>query len=175
MRIPTEALEREQFYLDLIEKCSVSMNQRKADYLGLRSWYLFGNGLDSAPALYNKIYPHIDQLTSFLYSAETTRFSIVTGASVPDAEHSKIPVLTRALNDEWANSNADQVFAQATSWALCYNTTFIKHSLFNFFKSDWCVVSLLNTNTMIPRINLITVGKCTGLVNTNDFLYSLVV
>lgn len=126
MRIPTEALDREQFYLDLMEKCQVSMNQRKSDYLGLRSWYLFGNGLDSAPALYNKIYPHIDQLTSFLYSAETTRFSIVTGASVPEQEHTKIPVLTRALNDEWANSNADQVFAQATSWALCYNTTFIK-------------------------------------------------
>lgn len=126
MRIPTEALAREQFYLDLIEKCEVSMNERKADYLGLRSWYLFGNGMDSAPALYNKIQPHIDQLTSFLYSAETTRFSIVTGASVPDQEHSKMPVLTRALNDEWANSNADHVFGQAVSWAMCYNTTFIK-------------------------------------------------
>jgi hypothetical protein len=126
MRIPTEALAREQFYLDLIEKCEVSMNERKADYLGLRSWYLFGNGLDSAPALYNKIQPHIDQLTSFLYSAETTRFSIVTGASVPEQEHNKIPVLTRALNDEWSNSNADQVFGQGVAWAMCYNTTFIK-------------------------------------------------
>lgn len=126
MRIPTDHLEREQFYLDLIEKCEVSLNSRKADYLGLRSWFMFGSGLDSAPAIYNKIQPHIDQLTSFLYSAETTRFSIVTGAAVPDAEHTKIPVLTRALNDEWANSNADQVFSQAVTWSLCYNSTFIK-------------------------------------------------
>ena len=71
MRIPTNALDREEFYLDLIKKCLVSREERKVDYASLRSWYLFGNGPDEAPAIFNKIYPHIDQLTSFLYSAET--------------------------------------------------------------------------------------------------------
>lgn len=126
MRIPTDLIEREEFYLDLIEKCLVSRENRKTDYDSLRSWYLFGNGPDEAPALYNKIFPHIDQLTSFLYSAETTRFSINAGASVKKGEYSKIPVLTRALNDRWLDSNADQKFALATTWALCYNSGFIK-------------------------------------------------
>jgi hypothetical protein len=126
MRIPTNPLERELFYLDLIQKCLVSREDRKVDYASLRSWYLFGNGPDEAPALYNKIYPHIDQLTSFLYSAETTRFSINIGASVKESEHAKIPVLTRALNDKWLDTNADQKFALATTWALCYNSGFIK-------------------------------------------------
>ncbi len=126
MRIPSEPVERENFYLDLIHKCAVSMPERRTDYGGLRSWYLFGNGPDEAPAMYNKIFPHIDQLSSFLYSAETTRFSIDLGAAVPDEEQVKLPVLTRALNDEWLNSNADQVFSTAVSWALCYNSTFIK-------------------------------------------------
>ena len=126
MRIPTEPLDREYFYLDLIQKCLVSREDRNPDYSSLRSWYLFGNGPDDMPALYNKIFPHIDQLTSFLYSAETTRFSINLSASVPEEEHSKIPALTRALNDEWLSSNADQVFSTATTWSLCYNTTFIK-------------------------------------------------
>lgn len=126
MRIPTNPEDREYFYLDLIQKCMVSREERKTDYGSLRSWYLFGNGPDEAPALYNKIYPHIDQLTSFLYSAETTRFSINTGAAVPDAEQTKVPALTRALNDEWLNSNADQVFASAVTWALAYNSTFVK-------------------------------------------------
>jgi len=80
MRIPANPIDRHRFYLELIEKCLVSREQRKVDYSSLRSWYLFGNGPDEAPALYNKIYPHIDQLTSFLYSAETTRFSINLGA-----------------------------------------------------------------------------------------------
>jgi hypothetical protein len=126
MRIPTDPAAREEFYLDLIQKCMVSREERKADYSSLRSWYLFGAGPEESPAHYNKIYPHIDQLTSFLYSAETTRFSINLGASVPDMEHTKVQILTQALNDEWLNSNADQVFSMALTWALCFNTTFIK-------------------------------------------------
>jgi len=131
MRIPTKPQDREIFYLDLIQKCTVSREERKADYGSLRSYYLFGNGPDEPPALYNKIFPHIDQLTSFLYSAETTRFSIQLGAAVNDMEHIKVPTLTRALNDEWLNSNADQVFSSATTWALVYNSCFVKLILNN--------------------------------------------
>jgi len=126
MRIPKEPVQRELFYLDLIQKCLVSREERRPDYASLRSYYLFGNAPSESPAIFNKIYPHIDQLTSFLYSAETTRFSINLGAAVNELEHRKIPVLTRALNDEWLNSNADQVFSQAVSWSLCYSSTFVK-------------------------------------------------
>ena len=126
MRIPTKDLEREFFYRDLIEKCMVSLIERKGDYASLRAWFLFGAGPDENPALFNKIYPHIDQLTSFLYSAETTRFSINVGASVAGQEHTKIPRLTMALNDEWLNSNCDQVFSSALTWTLVFNSTFIK-------------------------------------------------
>jgi hypothetical protein len=92
----------------------------------LRSFFLFGAGPDEPPCIFNKIYPHIDQLTSFLYSAETTRFSINVGAAVPDQEQIKVPRLTLALNDEWLNSNADQVFSSALTWSLVFNSTFIK-------------------------------------------------
>jgi len=126
MKIPKALLDRDEFFRDIIYKCEVSLASRKVDYASLRNWYLFGNGPDEAPALYNKIFPHIDQLTSFLYSAETTRFSINLGASVPDNEHKKIPVLTKALNDEWLNSNADQVFSTATTWSLVYNSAYVK-------------------------------------------------
>ena len=126
MRIPSNELLREQFYRDLIEKCMVSLQDRKGDYASLRSWFLFGSGPDESPTIFNKIYPHIDQLTSFLYSAETTRFSINVGASVPDQEQIKVPRLTLALNDEWLNSNADQVFSSALTWSLVFNSTFIK-------------------------------------------------
>jgi hypothetical protein len=126
MRIPPNNDERENFYLELMNKCMVSREERKSDYGTLRSYYLFGAGPEEPPAFFNKIHPHIDQLTSFLYSAETTRFSISMGAAVPDVEHRKTPVLTNALNDEWLNSNADQVFSTALTWSLVYNTTFLK-------------------------------------------------
>jgi len=126
MRIPNKHEDREFFYKDLVEKCMVSLPERKGDYSSLRSWFLFGAGPDESPAQFNKIYPHIDQLTSFLYSAETTRFSINLGAGVPDSEQVKVPRLTQALNDEWLNSNADQVFSSALTWSLVYNSVFVK-------------------------------------------------
>lgn len=126
MRIPSDPLHREQFYLDLIDKCFVSVEERKADYATLRSYYLFGSPPEEPPALFNKIFPHLDQLTSFLYSAETTRFTINVGAEVSPLEHRKIPVLTNLLNDEWLNSNCDQVFSTALTWALAFGTTYVK-------------------------------------------------
>lgn len=126
MRIPEDSTLREQFYLDLIQKCGVSGAERKGDYAVLRNYFLFGSGPEEAPAIFNKIYPHIDQLTSFLFSAETTRFSIDLGASVPPFEFRRVPVLTKALNDEWLNSNCDQVFSNALTWSLVFNSTFVK-------------------------------------------------
>ena len=126
MRIPSNNEDRENLYLDVMNKCLVSREERKGDYTTLRSYYLFGTSPEQPPAYFNKIHPHLDQLTSFLYSAETTRFSINLGAAVPIIEQDKTPVLTKALNDEWLNSNADQVFSMALQWALVYNTTYIK-------------------------------------------------
>ena len=126
MRIPHGDDDRENFYLELMQKCLVSKEERRADYSSLRAYYLFGAGPEAPPAYFNKINPHLDQLTSFLYSAETTRFSIALGAAVSPTEHQKTPALTQALNDEWLNSNADQVFSLALNWALVYNTTYIK-------------------------------------------------
>ena len=44
MRIPSQALARENFYLDIMQKCLVSRDERKPDYSNLRSYYLFGAG-----------------------------------------------------------------------------------------------------------------------------------
>ena len=126
MRIPNNPEEREFFYLDLINKCEVSKSERQGDYASLRSYFLFGAGPEESPAPFNKIGSHIDQLGSFLYSSETTRFNIALGAGVDDLQHRYVPALTQALHDEWNNSNADQVFATALTWSLVFNSTFIK-------------------------------------------------
>jgi len=126
MIIPKDPQERERFYLDLMRKCLVSRETRKADYTAMKSYYLFGAGPEDSPALYNKIYPHIDQLISFLYSADTTRFSINLGAEADESQYRFIPKLEQVLNDEWNNSNGDQVFGTALTWAMVYNSGFIK-------------------------------------------------
>lgn len=126
MRIPSNPVEREYFYLDLINKCNVSRDDRRSDYASYRSWYLFGASPEDAPAAYNKIYSHIDQLVSFLYSSETTRFNIALGAGVNPLEHRKIPALSQLMHDEWNNSNADKVFTEALTWSMCFGSCFVK-------------------------------------------------
>jgi hypothetical protein len=126
MRIPSNPLEREFFFIDIMQKCMVSVESRRSEYEGLKSYYLFGSGPNESPAQYNKIYPHIDQLAAFMYAADSTRFSINIGASQPKHYHKMVPVLTQALYDYWLNSNSDQVFGQALNWSFCYNTTFVK-------------------------------------------------
>ena len=126
MKIPSELSHRQDFFNDLVNKCLVSRESRKADYSSLRSWYLFGCGPEESPAAFNKIYPHLDQLVAFLYAADTTRFTLHLGATAPETEYAKIPVLVNALNDRWSDSGGDMMFMNALTWALVYDSTYIK-------------------------------------------------
>lgn len=127
MKIPKESIERLFFYEDIARKCLASRNNRRGMYQVYRSYYMNGSGTDSMyPAKYNKIYPHIDQLTSFLYAQETTRFAISMGASVDKMEYGKIAPLQQTINDEWNNTNTDITFGQALNWSLVYGSTFVK-------------------------------------------------
>ena len=126
MKIPKELNDREYFVKDLIEKCLVSRNTRKMDYNSLRSYYLFGAGPEESPAQFNKINPIIDQLISFLYAADTTRFTIELGPTAHENEYNKLTTLVAAINAKWMDSGGDKTFLSGLTWALAYSSSFIK-------------------------------------------------
>ena len=126
MHIPKTAEEKEVFYTDLIGKCTASRDRRAIDYALLRHYFLFGRGPEEDETPYNKIFSHIDTLTSFLFASETTKFSIQISEGTPESEYLRVKPLNRAMNNMWLSSNADQVFSQALTWALVYNSMFIK-------------------------------------------------
>ena len=126
MKIPKEPNERDQFYEDLIRKCTASQESRAQNYAMLRHYYLHGRSPDEDETPYNKIYSHIDTLTAFLFASETTKFSIHLPSGEPESEYLRLKPLNRAMNDMWLSSNADQVFAQAMTWSLVYGSMFIK-------------------------------------------------
>lgn len=127
MKIPTQADEREAFYWDVVCRCLVSRQDRKANYERLRNYFLFGCAPESSQALFNKINSNIDQLTAFLFAADTTRFSIRLGAGVDKPVFLPMvrPLVSR-LNDKWEDSNADIIFSNAVTWALVYDSMFVK-------------------------------------------------
>lgn len=126
MRIPIGLLDREIFYRQLIDDCNVTVEERRKEYEVLRNFYLFGCGPDEDEAPFNKIYPSIDLLTSFLFAAETTKFSTALGPDEDENEYEKLPVWNRSVYDEWVASNADIVFSMSLTWALVLNTSFVK-------------------------------------------------
>ena len=125
MKIPEEANERENFYWDLIQKCSYSSSERKPNYARLRNNFLFGS-TDGGSVSFNKIYPHIDLLTSFLFSIDTTRFSVELDADANEEEINKLNKSTKAVNEAWHKGNADIIFNSCLQWALVYNTMIVK-------------------------------------------------
>lgn len=127
MKIPSERGERMAFYEDIAHKCRASQGSRRRAYQSFRNYYMYGcDGSSQFPARFNKIYPHIDTLTSYLYSQETTRFATSLGVSVSNLEQKKLQPINRGINDEWNNSNTDITFGNALTWSLVYNTTLIK-------------------------------------------------
>lgn len=140
MKIPEGSKRRDkgrrlEFYKDLIERCRVSRVQRREQYTSRRFFWLYGTdgsyenedidlGLGPPPG--NKIYPHIDQLTSFLYAQDTTRFSVELGAGQKKLWQTWVPTLNRYVQGEWHDSNTDITYGTALQLALVYDSTFIK-------------------------------------------------
>lgn len=127
MKIPTKIGDRDQLYDEVSQACLVSQNDRAAFYERMRSYYLWGCDGTTDTAIFNKISPGIDQLASFIFSAETTRFGIVIGESADKKiELSKVPPLSRRLNAEWSDSNCDIQFGQSLRWSMAYGTMLLK-------------------------------------------------
>jgi hypothetical protein len=127
MLIPKGLDDRWAFYDATAQSCNASRGDRRRLYQTMRNYYMYGSdGSSQSPARYNKLYPHLDQLTSFLYSQETTRFATQLGASVSDLEMKKLAAVNKAINDEWNQSNMDITFGNALLWSLVYGSTFVK-------------------------------------------------
>jgi hypothetical protein len=126
MKKPESLVDREGFYQELIAKCIYTQEDRRKDYGNLRHFFLFGRGPDEAETPYNKVFPHIDMLSAFLFAAETTKFSVHLGPHISDHEYLRVKPINKAVNDMWLMSNGDQTFGQALSWSLVYNTMIVK-------------------------------------------------
>ena len=127
MKIPTDPNARFELYERLARECMVSQASRKAQYERWKRYYMFGCGEGSNPSqTINKIYPHTDQLTSFMYAQETTRFAIECGVSTSGLNLSMVPALNDKINEEWHSSDTDITFGVALTWAWVYGSMFIK-------------------------------------------------
>lgn len=131
MIIPADAAQAYAFYRETMQKCTVTRSERRARYNTLRMYYAYGADPSTTQGpVYNKIFSSIDQIASFMYSHETTRFTIELGESVSTepkvGETRKIPAMKHALSKEWNASNTDIIFGATILWAFALGSMFIK-------------------------------------------------
>jgi hypothetical protein len=132
MKVPESSVERLQLYVELIRKCTASREERRSFYRMMRAYYLFGTdeqGLQDMGGRYNKIFSHMEQLSSFMFSPETTRFNIDLGVSVPADEQFKVEAMTERLHEAWhgkSEGGIDDDFKIALEWSGVYGSMFVK-------------------------------------------------
>jgi hypothetical protein len=135
VKIPSEkeneGRDRKVFVEDVVKQCLHTREDRIATYRNLKQYYLYGREQSADPAdnifgTVNKIWSHLDQVVSFLYAQDTTRFSIELSRSVPEEELLKVPALNEAINDHWHSSNTDIRYGDSLLWSLVYGSMFIK-------------------------------------------------
>lgn len=126
MKIPTNQMMRFGFYKDVADSCCASMEDRRDRYAQNRYYWLHGSAPGEEPSAWNRIYPHIELVCSFLYAQESTRFSVEFGDSVPEVNFSFAEPFQKRLNNKWKDCGADNVFSQVLTKALVYDSAFLK-------------------------------------------------
>ncbi len=126
MKIPTDKLMRFGFYKDVADSCCASMEDRRDRYAESRYYWLHGAAPGEEPSAWNRIYPHIELVSSFLYAQESTRFSVEFGDSVPDTNFAIAEPFQKRLNHKWKDCGADNVFNQVLVKSLVMDSAFLK-------------------------------------------------
>ena len=125
MKIPTDAVERSTLYQDLVRSCSSTRVNRFNLYNTLRNYYLFGSQ-DNRGAPYNKIGSTIETLASFIYSPDSTKFSLKLGTlATTDDTHKAIP-LAQEVTEQWRLSKAHLLMDLGLRWAFSFGTMLMK-------------------------------------------------
>lgn len=112
------------FASEVVDKCISTRRDRIPAYNSLRHYYLFG-AQEGQHAPYNKMYPHIDLLSSFLYSQSTVAFDVEV-KNVPELVVNQANLISSRLNGYFHDSGVAAKYLQALKWSLVYNTMHLK-------------------------------------------------
>lgn len=123
LRIPQKNLS--EWASGLIEECFASREQRRDLVKMYRSYYYTGTS-DAEVTVYNRIYPHIDRLSAFLFSPADVRFTFEFDAEEPENVHAMGDVAARRFNREFRNRNLDMTFKSALDGSLIDGCQIIK-------------------------------------------------
>lgn len=111
--------------LELLKECEGSRQERINNYAMYRQFY-FNGGMDQYPAPYNKLYPHIDTLGSYLYSPKNVSFVVEYDHTEDEDAWQKGAVAAAYLSRIFTRRKFNFAAEAANTWGLVKGSTFIK-------------------------------------------------
>jgi hypothetical protein len=125
VKLPTDMLERNKLCQELVRQCTASRRDRFTFYQTCRNYYLFGSG-DARGAPYNKIGSTVDTLSSFIYSPDSTRFSLHLGTEAPVDDIAKSMPLAKEVTEQWRASKTHTLFGVGVRWSNVFGVMIVK-------------------------------------------------
>lgn len=120
-RIPEDEKKLREFAQDTIDQCRASAPRRIAAATAMRQWLYAGSG-DGVPAIYNKLYQHIERLTTWLYSPDDLRFVVEFDDYQPKDVLDKGKIAARELTKTFRKREIDINFIDSVNIALTHGT-----------------------------------------------------
>lgn len=107
------------------DACLDSQSARARQYERRRRYYLTGTA-DGTMAKHNRLYAHLDLVSSFLYSPDHIRYAIAGLRNAATDVKSKIKVMNEEWNDAFRDFSLNKGFGEALDWSLVYDTMIVK-------------------------------------------------
>jgi len=125
MIIPNAEPFRTDKLKEIRDACIAGFNDRHSLYAKRRKYFMFGSD-DYRQVRYNRLFAHIDLVSSFLYSADHAKFTLAP----PRNSAPPVQMQALALQDEWNQVFRDtglaNMYGQALRWSLVYDSYYIK-------------------------------------------------
>ncbi len=109
----------------MIALCLASRSERIQRGAVYRNVYLTGDA-DGTPQTWNKVYPYIDSLSSYLYSPVELRFRVEKYGAESLVDRAKNRSAANELHRQIRTASVDTTIERAINWALIKGKTFIK-------------------------------------------------
>lgn len=123
MRIPDKDVGK--WAQNIVSQCSESRASRIDRGAMYKNIYLSGSE-DGDPAIYNKTFAYIDNLSSYLYSPVELRFGIEKYGSSTAADRAKSFTAASELHRYLRQSDVDTLIEEVMIWSLVKGKAFIK-------------------------------------------------
>lgn len=125
MKVPDNEADLIRFARETVDECTMSQPVRRQSYDMWRHIFYTGSN-DEQASKHNRIYAHVDKLSSYLFSPAEVRFMLDFEESDSKEWKAKADKGSRWLNRMFSRREVDTACAEANLWALVNGCTILR-------------------------------------------------